>query len=164
VVAEVRVGEEQRLEQRPVACSCGRRGLVWCCGRRIWLLSGGVWRRQVGSNLSCPTGVCGGARASGSRASQRLLPGMADGRCGTRCCRRSTRSMGLARGGGRCSFAVVVAVGASMSLWMGLCGLSGRRWRWRWLLCPGFLAGHFAGVFLGESFGDGAAPGRRFSC
>jgi hypothetical protein len=161
----VRVGEEQRLEQRPVACSCERRGLVWGCGRRIWLLSGGVWRRQVGSNLPCPTGVCGGARAIGSGASHRLLPGMADGRCGVRCCCRSTRSMGPARGGGgRRSFAAVVAADASMSLWMGLCGLSGRRWRRRWLLCHGFLAGRFAGIFLGESVGDDDTPGRRFPC
>lgn len=41
--------------------------------RRIWLLSGGVWRRHVGS--SGPGGVCGCAHASGSGASQRLLPG-----------------------------------------------------------------------------------------
>jgi hypothetical protein len=91
---------------RPVAVvsmavwgSCRRRGatlsslpplplrhclLLWagrqsCDGeeRRIWLLSGGVWRRHVGSS-----GPDGGARASGSGALQRLLPGLADERCG----------------------------------------------------------------------------------
>jgi hypothetical protein len=30
--------------------------------------------------------------------------------------------------------------------------------------CPGALAWHCAGVFLGESLGDGDAPGRRFPC
>jgi hypothetical protein len=30
--------------------------------------------------------------------------------------------------------------------------------------CPRALAWHFAGVFLGESLGDGDAPGRRFPC
>jgi hypothetical protein len=63
--------------------------LLWtgrqpCVGeeRRIWLLSGGAWRWHVDS--SGPDGVCGCARASGSGASQRLLPGMADGRCSAR--------------------------------------------------------------------------------
>jgi hypothetical protein len=30
--------------------------------------------------------------------------------------------------------------------------------------CPGALAWHCAGVILGESLGDGDAPGRRFPC
>jgi hypothetical protein len=30
--------------------------------------------------------------------------------------------------------------------------------------CPEALAWHCAGVFLGESLGDGDAPGRRFPC
>jgi hypothetical protein len=63
-----------------VACSCGRRGLIWGCGREIWLLSGRVWWRQIGS--SGPGCVYDGARASLSGASQRLLLRMVGGRCG----------------------------------------------------------------------------------
>jgi hypothetical protein len=66
--------------QRVVACSCGRQGLVWGFGRRIWLPGGVVWRRQVGS--SGPSNVYIGARASGSGALQRLLLGIAGGRWG----------------------------------------------------------------------------------
>lgn len=73
-------GEERTKVHRVVACSCGRRGLIWGFGRRIWLPGGVVWRRQVGS--SGPSGVYIGACASGSGALQRLLLGIAGGRCG----------------------------------------------------------------------------------
>jgi hypothetical protein len=79
----------------PKSSSSGRRSLLchptphdfdYCCG---WgnnraavrsggsgssMLSGGEWRRQVGS--SGLDSVCGGARANGSGASQWLLSGM----------------------------------------------------------------------------------------
>jgi hypothetical protein len=118
-----------------------------CSGeeRRIWLLNGGVWRRHVGS--SGPAGICGGARVSGSGASQRLLPGLADGRCG-----------GAARGAaadrpGPWGQPEVVAVRAALRLlWQ-----PARRWPSGWVyvgwlggigcggvLCPGVLAGRCA--------------------
>ncbi|NP_001132620.1 uncharacterized protein LOC100194094 [Zea mays] len=91
----------------------------------------------MGSNGS--GSICGGVHASGSGASQRLLPGLVDGRCGAWCCRCSAGTVGSAGGGGgpRC-FATVVATDASLALWMGLCGLVGRRRRlWRCALSRG---------------------------
>jgi hypothetical protein len=116
--------------------------------RRIWLLSGGVWRRQVG--CSGPSGVCGGAHASGSGASQRLLPGMADGRCGG-----ATGGAAAARPGPWAQPKVVVVDKALWLLWQ-----PARCWPSVWVcvgclgdigcggvLCPGVLAGRCTGGF-----------------
>jgi hypothetical protein len=104
--------------------------------QRIWLLSGDVWCRHMGSGG--PGGICGGAHASGFGVSQRLLPGLVYGRCGAWCCRCSAGTVGPAGGGGgpRC-FATVVATGTSLALWIGLCGLVGRRRLWRCALSRG---------------------------
>jgi hypothetical protein len=104
--------------------------------QRIWLLSGDVWCRHMGSGG--PGGICGGAHASGSGVSQRLLPGLVDGRCDAWCYRCSAGTVGPAGGGGgpRC-FATVVATDASLALWMGLCGLVGWRRLWRCALSRG---------------------------
>jgi hypothetical protein len=47
-------------------------------GSSVVVCGDGKWA----ATCSAPCGVCGVARASGSGASQRLLLGMADGRCG----------------------------------------------------------------------------------
>jgi hypothetical protein len=99
--------------------------LLWtgrqpCVGeeQRIWILCGGVWRRHVGS--SGPDGVCGCAHASGSGASQRLLPGMADERCGAR--GGWLRALGRVVGGPpakamlACGWTAVTPVGATPTL------------------------------------------------
>jgi hypothetical protein len=119
--------------------------------RRIWLLSGGVWRRHVG--CSGPNGVCGGVCANGSGALQRLLPGLTDGRCGG-----ATRGAAAARPGPWAQPEVVAVRAALRLLWQPT-----RCWPSGWVcvgwlggggcggvLCPGVLAGRCGGGFLGR--------------
>jgi hypothetical protein len=81
-----------------------------------------------------PTVFCGGARVSGSGMSQRLPPGMANGWCGARCCRRSTRTVGQPE---------VVTIGAALRLlWQ-----SARHWPSRWV-CVGCLGSGSCGDVL----------------
>jgi hypothetical protein len=131
--------------------------------RRIWLLSGDVWGRHMGSGG--PGGICGGAHASGSGASQRLLPGLVDGRCSAWCCRCSAGTVGPAGGGGgpRC-FATVVATGASLGPLDGFVWIGWAAAAVEVCFVPGSWPDVVLGVFLGESLSDGDAPGRRFPC
>jgi hypothetical protein len=105
----------------------------------------------VGS--SGPDGICCGARASGSGASQRLLPGLVDGRCGG-----AARGAAAARPGPWAQSKVVAVRAALRLLWQPV-----RHWPSGWVcvgwlggggcggvLCPGVLAGRCAGGFLGR--------------
>jgi hypothetical protein len=124
VAGEVRFGEA-------VCWRCG----CYCCWRRRGCAgqfrggaaSGSSWRRVVVA-AGCPAAAGFGGRMCQSH--RRLRIGSSSRRCDAHDKVLSGSVCPPGGGGGRRSFAAAATAGASVSLYRGSCGMSGRRRRW----------------------------------